>query len=194
MRAREFITDHKDQKLDEFLPVIAAAGGALARGAAMGAGALARGASAAGGALARGAANIGGKIIQGAEQLGAKAVQGAGQLGTKAVQGAQQIGNKAVQQVGNKIAQSAQSAVKQMATGSIGSSGSSTSSSPSPTANKSAPVSIPQGVTIEPAPASATDKPNELKFNIGGATFSLDTSDPKNAQAVQQLKQQMGAK
>ena len=174
MRAREFITDHKAEKLDEFLPLIAAAGGALARGAVAGGTALARGAATAGGAALRGAANIGGKIAQ-----------GVGQAGTKIAQGAQQVGTK--------VAQGAQTAVKQMATGTAGSSGSSTASTPPQSAAKPAPVSIPQGVSIEPAPAAPGDNPNEIKFNMGGATFTLDTKDPKNAQAVQQLKQQMAA-
>lgn len=74
MRAREFIVDHKEERLDEFLPLVAAAGGALARGAAMGAGALARGATAAGGALARGAGavanTVGGAATKGTQAVG----------------------------------------------------------------------------------------------------------------------------
>jgi len=185
MRAREFITDHKAEKLDEFLPLIAAAGGALARGAVAGGASLARGAATAGSAAIRGAANIGGKIAQGAQQVGTKIAQGAQQVGTKIAQGAQQVGSK--------VAQGAQTAAKQMATGTTGSSGSSTASTPPQTSAKPGPVSIPQGVSIEPAPAAPGDNPNEIKFNMGGATFTLDTKDPKNAQAVQQLQQQMAA-
>ena len=55
MRAREFITDRKEERLDELLPLIATAGGALARGAVAGGTALARGAGALGTKVAQGA-------------------------------------------------------------------------------------------------------------------------------------------
>ena len=66
MRAREFITDRKEERLDELLPLIATAGGALARGAVAG-----------GTALARGAGALGTKVAQGAQQVGTKVAQGA---------------------------------------------------------------------------------------------------------------------
>ena len=78
MRAREFITDRKEERLDELLPLIATAGGALARGAVAG-----------GTALARGAGALGTKVAQGAQQVGTKVAQGAQQVGTKVAQGAQ---------------------------------------------------------------------------------------------------------
>ena len=77
MRAHEFIPEAKDEELDEFLPLIGAAGGALARGAAAGAGALGRGAMAAGRAIGRGAAAAGRGLAQGAKAVGNIAGQAA---------------------------------------------------------------------------------------------------------------------
>jgi hypothetical protein len=70
MRAREFITEHKEERLDEFLPALAAAGGALARGVAAGADAAAT----VGGALARGAGSVantvGNAVTKGTQAVG----------------------------------------------------------------------------------------------------------------------------
>jgi len=154
MRAREFITERNQEKLDEFLPLI----GALARGV--------------GGTLARGA----GTALGAAGGLAGGAAQGIGSAVGGVVKG-----------IGNAIGGISQGI--KSATGTSGSTGSSAASTTP--AKKADPVNVPTGVTIEPAPVSPGDNPNELKFNMGGATFSLDTKDPKNAQAVQQLKQQM---
>ena len=70
MRAKEFIVDHSGQKLDEFLPALAAAGGALARGAVAGAGALGRGAMAVGNTALKGAQAVGDTIATGVEKIG----------------------------------------------------------------------------------------------------------------------------
>ena len=83
MRANEFIAEARDEELDEFLPLIAAAGGALARGAAAGAEAL-------GGAAVRGAAAAGRGIAQGAKALGRGAAavgRGVGQVASDVSQG-----------------------------------------------------------------------------------------------------------
>ena len=155
MRAKEFIKDDY-QQVDELAPVVAALGGAIARGAA-----------AAGGALARGAATAGSKIAQGATNLGGKVAQGASNLGSKIAQGANTVGK----QIGKDL---------------IGSSGT-TGSSTAPSTSAS-PVSVPANTKIEPMPSN---DPKKLQFNIGGATFTLDTTDPKNNQTVQQLQQQL---
>ena len=75
MRAREFIVDHKEEQLDEFLPLI---GGALARGAA-----------AAGSAIGRGAAAVGRGVVQGAKAVGS----GAAAVGSGIARGAEVVGN-----------------------------------------------------------------------------------------------------
>jgi hypothetical protein len=156
MRAKEFIKDDY-QQVDELAPVVAALGGAIARGAA-----------AAGGALARGAATAGSKIAQGASTAGSKIAQGASNLGSKFVQGANNVGK----QIGKDL---------------IGSSG--TTGSSSAPATTASPVNVPANTKIEPMPSN---DPKKLQFNIGGATFTLDTTDPKNNQTVQQLQQQLG--
>jgi hypothetical protein len=66
MRAREFIV--KEQRTDEIAPVLAAAGGALARGAV-----------AVGQGLAKGAQTVGGAVVKGVGNLASKGVQAAGQ-------------------------------------------------------------------------------------------------------------------
>lgn len=78
MRASEFIVDHKEEQLDEFLPLIGAAGGALARGAA-----------AAGSAIGRGAAAVGRGVVQGAKAVGS----GAAAVGSGIARGAEVVGN-----------------------------------------------------------------------------------------------------
>jgi hypothetical protein len=70
MRARDFIPQNKKEKVDEFLPVLGAAAGALGRGAAALGGAALRG----GAALGRG---IGNAVTQGANALGQVAGQAA---------------------------------------------------------------------------------------------------------------------
>jgi hypothetical protein len=70
MRASEFIVDHKEEQLDEFLPLIGAAGGALARGA-----------STAGSAIGRGAAAVGRGVVQGAKAVGSGIARGAKVVG-----------------------------------------------------------------------------------------------------------------
>lgn len=78
MRAHEFIPEAKDEELDEFLPVIGAVGGALARGAA-----------AAGSAIGRGAAAVGRGVVQGAKAVGS----GAAAVGSGIARGAEVVGN-----------------------------------------------------------------------------------------------------
>lgn len=90
MRAREFIVDHSDQKLDEFLPALAAAAAPIA-------GVVGRGALAAGQALGRGAMAAGNAALQGAQAVGRGVVQGAQKVGTAVAQGAQKIGQAAPQ-------------------------------------------------------------------------------------------------
>jgi hypothetical protein len=144
MRAKEFITDNRHKQVDEFAPVVAALGGAIARGAS---------------ALATGAANVGSKVIQGATAAG-KAI------GKDIVGGIENVAKQTV--------------------GSVGTSG----STATPQAGgASTPINMPPNTKIEPTPSS---DPNQLKFNIGGANFTLDTTDPKNNQTIQQLKQQLG--
>lgn len=84
MRAKEFIVDHSGQKLDEFLPALAAAGGALARGAVAGAGALGRGAMAVGNTALKGAQTIGNGIEQGAQAVGDTIATGVEKIGQAA--------------------------------------------------------------------------------------------------------------
>jgi hypothetical protein len=78
MKIRELINED-DQRVDEFLPLIGAALGGLARGAAS-----------LGGAALRGAASIGGDIAKGAEKLGGAAVTGIGNLASRAASGIEQ--------------------------------------------------------------------------------------------------------
>ena len=65
MRAKEFIIEKKHQQVDEILPVIGAAAGAIGRAALAGGGALARGAMSAGSAIGRGAVNVAGGVARG---------------------------------------------------------------------------------------------------------------------------------
>jgi hypothetical protein len=77
MRAREFIVEQKDQRLDEFLPALAAAGGALSRGVAAGVnaaatvgGALARGAGSVANTVGNAVTNVGNAITKGTQAVG----------------------------------------------------------------------------------------------------------------------------
>jgi hypothetical protein len=65
MRATEFIIEKKHQQVDEILPVIGAAAGAMGRAAVAGGGALARGAMSAAGSVARGIGNAVGGVARG---------------------------------------------------------------------------------------------------------------------------------
>ena len=180
MRAREFITDRKEERLDELLPLIATAGGALARGAVAG-----------GTALARGAGALGTKVAQGAQQVGTKVAQGAQQVGTKVAQGAQQVGTKVAQgaqQVGTKVAQGAQTALKQPQGFNYNA------------AAKMAGVKpvVPKGQQVgqnkPPVPGTSVTTPNAdigTQSSTGGQTFNTPTgtvhranpNNPNNAQA-----------
>ena len=96
MRAKEFITEKKQlQQVDEFLPVLGAAAGALGRAALTGGAALGRGAMAAGSALAKGAGQV-------ASGIG-KAATTAGNVASKAATAVGNVANKAGQ-VGSQIA------------------------------------------------------------------------------------------
>ena len=93
MRAREFIV--KEQRTDEILPVVAAAGGALAKGAM----ALGRGAMAAGRGVAKGVqavGNVAGNAVSGVSKLANLAGQaGSGNTSTPQVaQGTTGAGDK----------------------------------------------------------------------------------------------------
>jgi hypothetical protein len=68
MRATEFIIEKKHQQVDEILPVLGAAAGAIGRAAVAGGGALARGAMSAGSAIGQGALNVGKQAVAGAAQ------------------------------------------------------------------------------------------------------------------------------
>lgn len=125
-------------------------------------GTLARGAAAAGTALARGA-------VAGTEKLGQNLVKGA----------ATQVGK----QLGGAVA------------GTVGTQGTSGTTGPTATPDPNKPIAppvptnIPTGTKIEPVMPKPGSNPNELQVKIGDAVFSLDTKDPKNAQALTQLNQ-----
>jgi hypothetical protein len=90
MRAREFIVEKSDQKLDEFLPALAAAAAPVA-------GMIGRGALAAGQALGRGAMAAGNAALTGAQAVGRGVVQGAQKVGNAVAQSAQKVGQAAPQ-------------------------------------------------------------------------------------------------
>jgi hypothetical protein len=69
MRAREF-TSKNNQQVDEFLPALGAAAGAVGRGVMAVGSTLARGASAVGGAVARGAQAVGQGVSNAASAVG----------------------------------------------------------------------------------------------------------------------------
>lgn len=112
-------------------------------------------------------AALGGALARGAASVGSNLAKGAA---GKAVQGATQLGKQA-----------ATSAI-----GTIGSSGTTTAPTQQKPPTTTPPVGIPANTKIEQIPGSS---PNNLKFKIGDAVFSLDPKDPKNAQALQQLGQ-----
>jgi len=97
MKIRELINED-DQRVDEFLPLIGAALGGLARGAAS-----------LGGAALRGAASIGGDIAKGAGELGSAAASDAGELGGAAAKGVGNLAGKAVSGIEQGIAKAATS-------------------------------------------------------------------------------------
>jgi hypothetical protein len=79
MRAREFVESR--EQVQELAPIVAALGGALARGAAT-----------AGSALAKGAVNMAGKVAQGAAtQLGKQAIGTVGTSGSTATPAADKL-------------------------------------------------------------------------------------------------------
>lgn len=93
MRAREFIRPVNEQQLDEFLPALGAAAGAVGRAAMAGGAALGRGALAAG--------RVAGQAL-------AKGTQAAGRVAGQAVtKGAQAAGKAAGQAVGLTVGQAA---------------------------------------------------------------------------------------
>lgn len=69
---QKFKESYDKEQLDEVLPALAAAGGALARGAAVAGGALAKGAAAAG----KGLANVGKQAVQSGSKLAGQAAAG----------------------------------------------------------------------------------------------------------------------
>lgn len=107
--------DLTEEQLDEVLPLVGMAAGALARGAAMAGGALARtvgGAVARGaGALARGASRgiskAASAVGSGANKLAAKTAQAGKTIGKQAVQKGQQSVGKALKQKFSQVAQNA---------------------------------------------------------------------------------------
>jgi hypothetical protein len=92
MRAKEFIIEKKHQQVDEILPVIGAAAGAIGRAALAGGGALARGAMSAGSAIGRGAVNAAGAIGRGAVNAAGGVARGIGNAAGGVARG---IGNAA---------------------------------------------------------------------------------------------------
>jgi hypothetical protein len=77
MRAREF-TSKNNQQVDEFLPALGAAAGAVGRGVMAVGSTLARGASAVGGAVARGAQAVGQGVSNAASAVGQGIAGGGG--------------------------------------------------------------------------------------------------------------------
>ena len=112
-------------------------------------------------------AALGGAMARGAASVSSNLVKGAA---GKAVQGAAQLGKQ----------------VATSAVGTIGSSGTTTAPTQQKSSTPTPPVGIPANTKIEQIPGSG---PNNLKFKIGNAIFSLDPKDPNNAQALQQLGQ-----
>jgi len=94
MRAREFIAEKSDQKLDEFLPALAAAAAPVA-------GMIGRGALAAGQAIGRGALAAGDAALTGAQAVGRGLAQGVQKVGSAVAQGVQKIGQAAPQAASN---------------------------------------------------------------------------------------------
>lgn len=101
-----------------------------------------------------------------------------------------QAAKGAATQVGNIAAQ----AGKQV-TGTVGAQGTAGTTGPTTTPDPNKPIAppvptnIPTGTKIEPVMSKPGSDPNELQVKIGDAVFSLDTKDPKNAQALTQLNQ-----
>ena len=157
MRAREFVESREQVK--EFAPIVAALGGALARGAATAGTALAKGAVGAAGKLGQAASTAVGKLGQTASTAVGKVAQGA----------ATQLGKQLV--------------------GTVGTSGSTTTPAADKPVAPKPPTNIPTGTKIEPVAPTPGSNPDQLKFKIGDAVFSLDTKDPKNTQVLTQLNQ-----
>jgi len=103
MRAREFIVDHSGQKLDEFLPALAAAAAPIA-------GAVGRGALAAGQMIGRGAMAVGNTALKGAQAVGNGIAQGAQAVGDTVASGVEKIG-QAAPGVVNKVTNNIKSGV-----------------------------------------------------------------------------------
>jgi hypothetical protein len=83
MRAKEFVESR--EQVQELAPIVAALGGALARGAATAGSALVKGTVGAAGKIGQGAANMAGKVAQGAAtQLGKQLVGTVGTTGSTA--------------------------------------------------------------------------------------------------------------
>lgn len=104
MRAREFIV--KEQKLDEFLPALAAAAAPIA-------GMAARGALAAGQMIGRGALAAGDALAAGAKtavQVGGKAAQTVGNAASKTAQTVGNLASKTAQTIDQGIKSTAQRA------------------------------------------------------------------------------------
>jgi hypothetical protein len=90
MRAREFIVEKSDQKLDEFLPALAAAAAPIA-------GMVGRGALAAGQMIGRGALAAGDAALTGAQAVGRGLAQGVQKVGSAVAQGVEKVGQAAPQ-------------------------------------------------------------------------------------------------
>jgi hypothetical protein len=126
MRAREFV--ESKQQVQEFAPIVAALGGALARGATTAGGALVKGAVGAAGKIGLGAMTAAGKIGQGAVNAAGKVAQGA----------ATQIGKQPV--------------------GTVGTSGSTTTPTDNKPTSPQPPANIPTGTKIEPVVSQDPNK------------------------------------
>ena len=126
MRAREFV-ENKEQ-VKEFAPIVAALGGALARGAAT-----------AGSALAR-------RAVTGAEKIGQTVAGALGSAAKGAVQGvATQLGKN----IGGSVAGS---------TGTTGTSGSTATPTDNKPTSPQPPANIPTGTKIEPVVSQDPNK------------------------------------
>ena len=84
MKIQELLTEG-EQQVDEFLPALGAAAGALGRGALAAGSAVGRGAVAAGSALGRGALAASSAVGRGVQAVGRGALQGVAQAAAKQV-------------------------------------------------------------------------------------------------------------
>lgn len=128
-------------------------------------------------------AALGSTLTRGAQAATTALAKGAvGTLGQAAKGAATQVGNVAAQ-AGKQITGTVG------AQGTAGTTGATAAPDPNAPIAPPVPTNIPTGTKIEPVMPKPGSNPNELQVKIGDAVFSLDTKDPKNAQALTQLNQ-----